>query len=100
MDIVPKRFPTISMTDKVLPIVIWMDRPEIVKIAIYDHQKHRISLRGAENLNTQILYESNDFIFEKGDDFHINRLYKGIGVFNHRGNLKTIQTRNHICHRM
>lgn len=100
MEAIPKKFPTITLSDTVYPVVIWKDRPEIVHIAIFDHKRKRITLREATALYTQIIYESNDFVFEKGDDFAINKLYKGVAVFNHRNILKTIQTSKNILHRL
>uniref|UniRef100_A0A6C0JTK1 Uncharacterized protein n=1 Tax=viral metagenome TaxID=1070528 RepID=A0A6C0JTK1_9ZZZZ len=100
VEVVPRNFPTISLSDTIYPVVIWKDRPEITRIAIFDHKKKRISLKQANELYSQIIYESNDFTFEAGDEFSIGKLYKGIAVFNHRHNLKTLKTAGHICHRL
>jgi hypothetical protein len=99
MDVIVKNYPKKSITDNIYPVIIWKERPEIVKIAIYDHVKrHNLSIEGARELDTQILYENNDFVWEKGSDFRINKLYRGIAVFNRHGNLKTLETAGHICH--
>jgi len=99
MNVVAKKFPTVGLTDVVYPVVIWKDRPEILHIAIFDHRRKKIGLREAKELYTQILFETNDFIFEKGEDnFKLDRLYKGVAVFNRHNNLKTLQTARHVCH--
>lgn len=100
MEVVPKNYPTITKSDSIYPVVIWQDRPELIHIAFYDHRRRRrLSLRGAQNLNTQILYEDVDFVTEKGGPFSLNRLYRGIAVFR-RNDLKTLKTSRHIIHRM
>lgn len=99
MEVVVKNFPRKSMTDDIYPVVIWKERPEIVKIAVYDHiKKPSLTIDTARELTTQILYEDNDFVWEKGSEFRIGRLYRGIAVFNRRGNLKTLETSHHKCH--
>ena len=99
MEVVPRNFPKKSITDDIYPVVIWKERPEIVRIAIYDHSKRKtLSIPSARKLNTQILYEDIDFVWEKGDDFKIDKIYRGIAVFNRKGNLKTLETLHHICH--
>ena len=99
MEVVPKNFPRKSLTDDIYPVIIWKERPEIVRIAIYDHSKRKaLGIDRARELNTQILYEDIDFVWEKGSEFKIGRIYRGIAIFNRKGNLKTLETANHICH--
>jgi len=99
MEVIVKNFPRKSITDDIYPVVIWKERPEIVRIAIYDHaKKPTLTVNGARDLNTQILYEDNDFIWENGTEFRIGRLYRGLAIFNRRGTLKTLETANHKCH--
>ena len=98
MDVIVKNFPKKSLTDDIYPVVIWKERPEIVRIAIYNHTKRNIAIEDARELDSQILYENNDFVWEKGGDFRINKLYRGLAVFNRHGNLKTLETAGHICH--
>ena len=98
-EVVPKTFPVARRSDKILPIYVWQTRPEILVIAVYDHVKNRkLNLTSAKALNTQIMYEITRFRWELGRDFAKNRLYSGVGIFDSRGKLKTIKTRNHILH--
>jgi len=98
-EVIPKTFPSTKRSDKILPIYVWQTRPEILTIAVYDHVKNRkLTLSSAKALNTQILYEITHFRWEAGRDLAINKLYSGVGIFNNRGTLKTIKTRNHVMH--
>lgn len=99
MEVIPKNFPRISMTDKIYPVYIWKERLEIVNIAIYDHvHRKTLTIKTARDLKSKIIYEDIEFRFEKGPDFVINRLYKGVAIFDRRRNLKTLQTARIICH--
>lgn len=100
-EILSKPYPKINPTDEVYPVLIWQERPEIVRIAIFDHvQKNLPSISEAHYLPNQILYESNDFVHEKGLGFTVgSKLYAGIAVFTKNlGRLKTLETKNHKCH--
>ena len=97
--VVPRTFPTSNRTDKILPVYIWQRRPEIIVIAVYDHVNYRkLPISSARALDTQIMYESTHFRWESGNDFAINRLYSGVAIFDRKGNLKTIRTKNHVLH--
>lgn len=98
-EVVPKTFPVAKRSDKILPVYVWQTRPEILVIAIYDHVKNKkLTLALAKALNTQIMYEITRFRWELGRDFAQNRLYSGVAVFDNKGKLKTIKTRNHVLH--
>jgi hypothetical protein len=100
MEVVQRNFPKIISSDEVYPVLIWLERPEIVRVAIYDHTKRRdVSISQAHELPDQILYESIDFVHEKGLGFTVGKLYKGIAVYTkNMKNLKTLQTQNHKVH--
>lgn len=100
-EVVSRNYPKINPTDEVYPVLIWKERPEIVRVALYDHSKRPDinSISEAHYLPHQILYESNDFVHEKGLDFTVGRMYAGVAVFTRgMGRLKTIETKNHKCH--
>jgi hypothetical protein len=44
------------------------------------------------------MYETAHLRWEHGNDLALNRLYKGIAIFDSKKNLKTIKTRNHVIH--
>jgi hypothetical protein len=99
-EIISKPYPKINPTDEVYPVLIWTERNEIVRICIFDHvQKNIPSISEAHYLPNQILYESNDFVHEKGLDYTIGKIYAGVAIFT-RGmkRLKTLETKNHKCH--
>lgn len=100
MEVVQREYPRISNTDQVYPVLIWLERPEIVRVAIYDHTKRRdVSITQAHELPNQILYESIDFVHERGLGFTVGKLYKGVAVFTkNMKNLKTLETQNHKAH--
>lgn len=100
MEVISKKFPTVLETDVIFPVLIWQNRPEIIHIAIYNHKhRKRLTMHQAEQLNTQILYEDNDFVIEKGNQFTIGRVYRGIGIFR-KNELLTLRTNRHIFHRL
>jgi len=97
--VVPKVLPTIKSGDKAYPVYIWQTRPELLMIAIYDYLgEGELSLAQAKELTTQILYENVKFRWQTGNDFALNRLYKGVAFFDSKGELKTIKTSKHILH--
>lgn len=91
-------FPRHLATDVDYPVVIWQDVPEILKLAIFDHTRNSVTIRQAERLNSQILYEVNDFVWEAGRPFRVGKMYKGVATFNAHGNLKTLRTAERIAH--
>jgi len=98
-EVIPKKFPVAKKSDKILPIYVWQNRPEVIVIAVYDHVKYpKLKLGDARNLNTQIMYEITRFRWEQGKDFAVSTLYPGVGIFDTKGTLKTIKTRNNVLH--
>lgn len=101
MEVIAKNFPRRTQTDEMYPVLIWKERPEIIRIAIYDHTKERdlTTIEEVHYLPHQIIYESNDFVYERGLDWKIGKIYAGVALFTKdMRNLKTLETKNHKCH--
>lgn len=100
-EVIPKNFPSMNRTDKIYPVYIWQRVPEIIILAKYDYVKNKkLSLSLAKELNTQIMYESTRFRWEKGNDFAINKLYNGVAIFDSKNNLKSIKTLKQVIHHL
>lgn len=91
MSVKSKPLHVIRSSDIKYPVLFFMDRPEILTLAIYDHKNNtRQSIKSVKNLNTQIKYEITHFVVAKGKQIELHKLYRGVAVFSYHNKLKMI----------